>query len=40
MEHVHEVLGGIYVCLTEMYGQNAEYEAYLEFEYGAGVNWF
>ncbi len=34
MEHVHQVLEAIRVYLIEMHGQNANYESYLQSEYG------
>jgi hypothetical protein len=34
MEHVHQVLEGIRVYLVEMHGQNADYESYLQSEFG------
>ncbi|MGH9579845.1 MAG: hypothetical protein ACRD2R_02525 [Terriglobales bacterium] len=37
MDHVHQVLEGISVYLTEMYHQNEEYDAYLQAEYGADL---
>lgn len=34
MEHLYQVLEGIRVYLVEMHGQNADYESYLQSEYG------
>jgi hypothetical protein len=34
MEHVYQVLGGIRVYLVETHGENADYESYLQSEYG------
>lgn len=34
MDHVYQVLEGIRVCLQETYSENAEYEAFLESEFG------
>jgi hypothetical protein len=37
MEHIYQVLEGIRVYLVEMHGQNAEYESYLQSEYGGDM---
>jgi hypothetical protein len=37
MEHVHQVLEAIRVYLVEMHGQNADYESYLQSEYGGDM---
>ena len=37
MEHAYHALEGIRVYLVEMHGQNAEYESYLQSEYGGDM---
>jgi hypothetical protein len=37
MEHVHQVLEAIRVYLVEMRGENADYESYLQSEYGGDM---
>jgi hypothetical protein len=37
MEHVHQVLEAIRVYLVEMHGRNADYESYLQSEYGGDM---
>lgn len=37
MEHVHQVLEGIDTYLVETYGQNADWQAYLESEYLSSI---
>jgi hypothetical protein len=37
IEHVHQVLEGIRVYLIELHGQNADYESYLQSEFGSDV---
>ena len=39
MKHVYQVLEGIQTYLSEMYHENAEYDAYLQAEYGADLGW-
>ncbi len=39
MEHVYQVLEGIRVYLIETRGQNADYEAYLQSQYGDDLAW-
>jgi hypothetical protein len=35
--HVHQVLEAIQVYLVEVHGENADYESYLQSEYGGDV---
>jgi hypothetical protein len=37
MEHVHQVLEAIRVYLVEMHGENADYESYLQSEFGGDL---
>ena len=39
MEHIYQVLEGIETYLIEAYGQNAEFDEYLESEYGADLEY-
>jgi len=39
MQHVYEVLEGIHTYLSEMFHENVEYDAYLQAEYGADLDW-
>lgn len=39
MEHVYQVLEGIRTYLNEMYGENVDYDANLQAEYGADLDW-
>jgi hypothetical protein len=37
MEHVHQVLEGVRVYLVELHGENADYDSYLQSEFGSDL---